>query len=149
MGYHPEVILSGRKVNDSIAKFIADKVVKLMISRDTKIKNSKSLVLGLTFKENCPDIRNTKVIDILEQLLEYGINVDVYDPWASSAEVMKEFNISLLNEIPLAAYDSIILAVSHKQFLNLDIRRYLKTSALGVVYDIKSFLPSEIIDSRL
>ena len=149
LGYHPEVILSGRKVNDSIAKFIADKVVKLLISRDIKIKQSNTLVLGLTFKENCPDIRNTKVVDILEQLFEYGINVDVYDPWASSDEVMEEFKISLLSEIPIAKYDSVILAVSHKQFINLDIRSFLKSKKLGVVYDIKSFLPLEMVDSRL
>lgn len=148
LGYHPDVILSGRRVNDSIAKFIASKVVKLLIAKGGVIKNSKALILGVTFKENCPDIRNTKVFDIYKELLDYGIDVEVYDPWASNEEVEKEYGISLLDKLDdKNRYDSIIIAVSHKEFLSIDFKTLKKLNT--VVFDTKSFLERGQVDARL
>jgi UDP-N-acetyl-D-galactosamine dehydrogenase len=148
LGYHPDVILSGRRVNDSIAKFIASKVVKLLIAKGGVIKNSKALILGVTFKENCPDIRNTKVFDIYKELLDYGINVEVYDPWASNEEVEKEYGISLLDKLDdNNRYDSIIIAVSHKEFFSIDLKTLKKPNT--VVFDTKSFLERGQVDARL
>src|SRR5690606_15361563 len=112
LGYHPNVILSGRRVNDSVAEFIASKVVKLMIGKDLSIKGSKALILGVTFKENCPDVRNTKVVDVYRELKEYGVNVDIYDPWADTDEVLQEYGVTCLSELAdEAKYDAIIVAV--------------------------------------
>lgn len=148
LGYHPDVILSGRRVNDSIAKFIAAKVVKLLIAKGGIIKNSKALILGVTFKENCPDIRNTKVFDIYKELLDYGINVDVYDPWASKKEVREEYGIKLLDYLNEDnKYDSIIIAVSHTQFLTIDFENFKNDNT--VIFDTKSFLPRNQVDARL
>lgn len=148
LGYHPDVILSGRRVNDSIAKFIASKVVKLLIAKGGVIKNSKALILGVTFKENCPDIRNTKVIDIYKELLDYGIDVEVYDPWANNEEVEKEYGISLLDTLDdNNRYDSIIIAVSHKEFLSIDFKTLKNLNT--VVFDTKSFLERGQVDARL
>lgn len=148
LGYHPDVILSGRRVNDSIAKFIASKVVKLLIAKGGIIKKSKALILGVTFKENCPDIRNTKVFDIYKELLDYGIDVDVYDPWASNEEVQKEYGISLLDDLNAnIKYDSIIIAVSHKDFLSIDFKTLKNLNT--VVFDTKSFLERGQVDARL
>lgn len=148
LGYHPDVILSGRRVNDSIAKFIASKVVKLLIAKGSVIKNSKALILGVTFKENCPDIRNTKVFDIYKELLDYGIDVEVYDPWANNEEVEKEYGISLLDKLDdNNRYDSIIIAVSHKEFLSIDFKTLKNLNT--VVFDTKSFLERGQVDARL
>lgn len=148
LGYHPDVILSGRRVNDSIAKFIASKVVKLLIAKGGVIKNSKALILGVTFKENCPDIRNTKVFDIYKELLDYGIDVEVYDPWANNEEVEKEYGISLLDKLDdNNRYDSIIIAVSHKEFLSIDFKTLKNLNT--VVFDTKSFLERGQVDARL
>lgn len=148
LGYHPDVILSGRRVNDSIAKFIASKVVKLQIAKGGIIKNSKALILGVTFKENCPDIRNTKVFDIYKELIDYGIVVDVYDPWAINEEVEKEYGISLLDNLDTKTkYDSIIIAVSHKEFLSIDLKALKNVNT--VVFDTKSFLERSQVDARL
>jgi len=148
LGYHPDVILSGRRVNDSIAKFIASKVVKLLIAKGGVIKNSKALILGVTFKENCPDIRNTKVFDIYKELLDYGIDVEVYDPWASNKEVEKEYEITLLDKLDdNIRYDSIIIAVSHKEFLSIDFNTLKNPNT--VVFDTKSFLERGQVDARL
>ncbi|UFH33342.1 nucleotide sugar dehydrogenase [Chryseobacterium sp. C-71] len=148
LGYHPDVILSGRRVNDSIARFIAAKVVKLLIAKGEVIKNSKALILGVTFKENCPDIRNTKVFDIYKELLDYGINVDVYDPWASKKEVRDEYGIKLLDYLSEDnKYDSIIIAVSHTQFLTIDFENLKNDNT--VIFDTKSFLPRNQVDARL
>lgn len=148
LGYHPDVILSGRRVNDSIAKFIASKVVKLLIAKGSVIKNSKALILGVTFKENCPDIRNTKVFDIYKELLDYGIDVEVYDPWANNEEVEKEYGISLLDRLDdNNRYDSIIIAVSHKEFLSIDFKTLKNLNT--VVFDTKSFLERGQVDARL
>tara|TARA_X000000950_G_C13920248_1_gene663029 strand:+ start:6304 stop:7593 length:1290 start_codon:yes stop_codon:yes gene_type:complete len=146
VGYTPEVILSGRRVNDNMGIFIANKLVKAMIDRGMKLKGSKVLLLGITFKENCPDIRNTKVIDIYKELVDFGIDVDVYDPHANVYQTISLLDISLSNK--LKKYDSILLAVSHKEFLLLDIEK-LKKNKNSIVFDIKSFLNRDSVDIRL
>lgn len=148
LGYHPAVILSGRRVNDSMGLFIASKVVKLLIAEGKTVKNSRALVLGLTFKENCPDIRNTKVVDIRHELLQYGLQVDTYDPWANSHEVAVEYGFDLVPQIDPAGYDAIILAVAHDEFISLDMHR-LKSQKQGVVFDVKGVLPRDVVDARL
>ena len=146
VGYHPEIILAGRRLNDSMGKYVATEVVKLMMRKDLKVIASKVLLLGFTFKEDCPDVRNTRVIDIYNELRNFDIEVDIYDPWASPKEVKHEYNIQISNSIPVGKYSAIILAVAHKEFLDLDIRSFTPN---GVVYDVKGILPKEIIDSRL
>lgn len=150
VGYLTAVISSGRRVNDSMGAFVADKVVKLLIGHDFKVKKARVLVLGMTFKENCPDIRNTKVVDVVEELREFQCSVDVFDPWASADEVEREYGISLLPSLEGAQgrYDAVVLAVSHRQFLETDIRALL-SGPDGVLYDIKGVLPKEIITARL
>ena len=146
LGYSPQVILSGRRVNDNMGKFVANKVVKMMISKDIEIKNSKALILGITFKENCPDIRNSKVIDIYNELKQFEIDVDIYDNYANKNEVKMVFGLNL-NE-NLSTYDAIILAVAHNDFLDLDFVK-LKKSDKTIVFDSKSFLERSIVDGRL
>lgn len=148
LGYEPEVILSGRRVNNSIAQFIAQRTLKLMIQADHKIKNANVLILGITFKENCPDMRNTKVIDIYKELLDFGVNVDIYDPMANKHAVKEEFGIDLLDGInPTKKYQAIIAAVSHDEFLNFDFKKYKDQGA--VIYDVKAFVPRNLVDARL
>ena len=147
LGYYPQVILSGRRVNDNMGMFIANKLVKLLISKNHVISNSNLLILGVTFKENCPDIRNSKVIDIFRELQQFNINVDVYDPHADKDEVKEEYGIDLVETIS-DKYDAIILAVSHKEFLELDLRA-ICASSYSIIYDIKSFLERSIVDARL
>lgn len=147
LGYHPAVILSGRKVNDEMGIFVATKVIKLMIGKGIPIKNSNILILGITFKENCPDIRNTKVIDIYKELISYGVNVDVNDPWASKNDVMDEYGIELTETLNLEQYQAIILTVAHKEFGNLKINELNRNNV--VVFDTKAVLDKEIVDSRL
>lgn len=148
LGYHPDVILSGRRVNDSIAKFVASKVVKLLIAKGEVIKNSQALILGVTFKENCPDVRNTKVVDIYNELVDYGINVDIYDPWASKEEVKHEYGIDILDVLPAGKkYDSIVIAVSHNEFLEMDLNQWKTENA--VVFDTKACLDRNLVDARL
>jgi UDP-N-acetyl-D-galactosamine dehydrogenase len=148
LGYYPDVILSGRRVNDSIAKFVASKVVKLLIAKSNIIKNSKSLILGVTFKENCPDVRNTKVIDIYNELRDYEIDVDIFDPWANKSEVEHEYGVSILEELPAdKKYDSIIIAVSHNEFISIDLDKLKKENA--VVFDTKACIDRNLVDARL
>lgn len=148
LGYHPDVILSGRRVNDSIAKFIASKVVKLLIAKGGVIKGSEALILGITFKENCPDVRNTKVIDIYHELRDYEIDVDIFDPWANRLEVEDEYGISILDELSKEKkYDSIIIAVSHKEFITMDLQKLKKENT--VVFDTKACLSRNLVDARL
>ena len=147
LGYYPQVILSGRRVNDNMGIFVANKLVKLLISKNHVISNSKTLILGITFKENCPDIRNSKVIDIFRELQQFNMNVDVYDPHADKHEVKEEYGVDLVETIS-DKYDAIILAVYHKEFLELDIRA-ICTSSDSIIYDIKSFLERSIVDARL
>lgn len=147
LGYHPNVILSGRRVNDSVSEFIASKVVKLMIQKNITIKDSNVLILGATFKENCPDIRNTKIVDVYEELKDYGAKVDLYDPWANPEEVETHYGIPLLPSLENKKYDAIILAVAHEEFLSLDLDP-LKNNP-SVVFDIKAKLNRELVDARL
>jgi len=148
-GYNPEIILAGRKMNDSMGSYVAQETVKMMIDKGHTIKGSNALVLGITFKENCPDIRNSRVIDIIREFQTYHVNVDVFDPWASEEEVKKEYNLDLIVEASnlKSNYDAIILAVSHREFLTLEVVD-LK-SETGVVFDVKSLLPKQIVDARL
>jgi UDP-N-acetyl-D-galactosamine dehydrogenase len=146
LGYHPQVILSGRRVNDNIGVFIANKFVKLLIAKNNVISKSKALILGITFKENCPDIRNSKVIDIVNELEQFNIHVDIYDPNADASEVLKEYGIKLLDNIG-KTYDGIILAVSHNEFRNIDFSSILSSS--GILFDTKSFLDRNYVDGRL
>jgi UDP-N-acetyl-D-galactosamine dehydrogenase len=147
LGYHPQVILSGRRVNDMMGMFVANKVVKLMIKKEHKVNASKALILGVTFKEDCPDIRNSKVIDIYNELLQYGMNVEVYDPHADAHEVSDEYNINLIDKIG-SEYDAVILAVSHKEFLSIEFDKIVKNRN-SVIFDTKSFLDRKIVDARL
>jgi len=146
LGYHPQVILSGRRINDNIGIFIANKVVKLMIQKGSSIKGSKALILGITFKENCPDIRNSKVIDVYSELVQFDVDVDIYDPFANKEEVFNEYGITLCDTFK--TYDSIILAVSHDSFLNLDFDK-LKKGTNSIIFDTKACLSRDIVDSRL
>ncbi len=147
VGYHPEIILAGRRLNDSMGQYVASEVIKLMIKKDITVKDSNILMLGITFKENCPDIRNTKAIDIYHELKTYDLNVDIYDPWASADEVRHEYNLTSFTSIPDKKYDAIILAVAHKTFESISLDAVKKTNA--VLYDVKAVLPKEIVDGRL
>jgi UDP-N-acetyl-D-galactosamine dehydrogenase len=150
VGYNPEVILAGRRINDSMGQYVASKVIKLMIQRGMQPKDAKVLMLGLTFKENCPDVRNTKVVDIVAELESYGLQVDVHDPWVNPAEARHEYGIDLVENPQPGAYDSMILAVGHHQFRELGaagIRRFGKEPS--VLYDVKYVLPADAVDDRL
>ncbi|MFW2441363.1 Vi polysaccharide biosynthesis UDP-N-acetylglucosamine C-6 dehydrogenase TviB [Aliarcobacter butzleri] len=142
IGYNPEIILAGRRLNDNMGIYVANQVIKLMIKKGHKIEGSKVLVLGITFKENCPDIRNSRVIDVIEELQEFGCNIDIYDPWADTKEVEHEYNLKLIKELNIAKYEAIVLAVAHNEFKELK----LKTDN-NVVFDIKSILDET--DGRL
>lgn len=150
-GYHPEIILAGRKLNDNMGKEVAERVVKLMIHNGHCIKGSKILLLGITFKENCPDIRNSRVIDVIHELNDYGCKVDVYDPWANADEVMKEYGITLLTERPngdhQAVCDAVVVAVAHNQFKEFDYAKFSKEGC--VIFDLKGILPEGVADERL
>jgi UDP-N-acetyl-D-galactosamine dehydrogenase len=146
VGYHPEIILAGRRLNDSMGEYVASQIVKLMIRRERKILGAKVLMLGITFKEDCPDIRNTRAIDIYKELRSYDIVTDVYDPWADAAEVKHEYGLDMV-EKPEGKYDAIVLAVSHKEFLEMDLVSMKKDG--GILYDVKGILPKAIVDGRL
>jgi UDP-N-acetyl-D-galactosamine dehydrogenase len=147
LGYYPQVILSGRRVNDNMGMFVANKLVKLLIAKSYVISKSNVLVLGITFKEDCPDIRNSKVIDIIKELQQFNINVDVYDPHADKFEVEEEYGIKLIDRIH-KTYDGIVLAVSHQEFLRLELDK-LKSHSTSVIFDTKAFLDRSLIDARL
>jgi len=146
LGYHPQVILSGRRVNDNMGMFVANKVVKLLIKKGHKIDGSRVLILGITFKENCPDTRNTRVVDIYHELKQFGVQVDIHDPWANAEAVMKEYGMKLLTNLNLK-YDAIILAVAHDEYKNLDINKL--TNPHSVIFDTKAFIKRELVDARL
>lgn len=146
-GYNPEIILAGRRMNDGMGEYVADQVVKLMLKRGIQVLNAKILLLGFTFKENCPDVRNTKVIDIVKTLKSYNTNVTIYDPWASPEIVRREYGVDVINQLPSEKYDAVILAVAHKDFEKLSVRDL--TTDKGVVYDVKGFLKSEECDAKL
>jgi UDP-N-acetyl-D-galactosamine dehydrogenase len=148
IGYYPEFILAGRRVNSNMGIYIASDLVKTMIKHGITVSTSKVIIMGITFKEDCSDIRNTRVIDIFHELSEYGCTVDIYDPWADPEEVKAEYGIDLLTQLhPAPAYQAFVLAVSHKEFKSINPKEFL--AANGVIYDVKGFLPKEIIDRRL
>jgi len=153
VGYHPEMILAGRRLNDNMGKYIVSEVVKLMLSRSLPVKHAKVLVMGLTFKENCPDIRNTKIVDLVAEFKDYGCDVDVYDPWADLGEVRREYGISLTTSIKQQAtsqYDAVVLAVAHNEFKEMGVEKIRALMAdEGVLYDIKYVLPKDSVDGRL
>ncbi|MFD0763848.1 nucleotide sugar dehydrogenase [Mucilaginibacter lutimaris] len=148
LGYHPEVILSGRRVNDNMAEFVANKVIKLMIKKDHKINGEKALIMGFTFKENCPDFRNTKVIDIYNELKQFGLDVEIYDPWVDAHEVKKEYGIDITSKLDKSeTYNAIVAAVSHDEFKEFDFKKY--TNENSVIFDIKGTLDRNMVDARL
>ncbi len=148
-GYQPEIILAGRRMNDAMGSYVAQEVIKLMIQKEVKIKDANVLILGITFKENCPDIRNSKVIDVISELKKYNLNVEVYDPWADKTEVEHEFGIALRSDISelKETYEAIVLAVAHKEFKGFDLDKYSEDNS--VVFDVKSFFPKGKIDGSL
>jgi len=137
-GYHPEIILAGRRLNDSMGEYVASQVVKLMIKKGVTINGANLLMLGITFKENCPDVRNTKIVDVVKALEDYGIQVSIYDPWASVEEVLKEYGLTIHNEPPTVIFDAIVLGVAHNEFLDLNIDALKNRNS--VVYDVKGIL---------
>ncbi|WMI65146.1 nucleotide sugar dehydrogenase [Aestuariibaculum sp. YM273] len=146
IGYHPEIILAGRRVNDSMGHYVASEVIKLMAQKDIRIKNAKILILGITFKENCPDVRNTKVVDVVTQLQSYGTEVTIYDPWAKPEEVSQEHNLNTVTELPNEKFHAVVLAVSHSEFLSINTKNLLEDNS--ILYDVKSFL-KEPVNGRL
>lgn len=147
IGYYPEVILSGRRVNDNMAFFVANKIVKLLIRSEKQIKGSRILILGVTFKENCPDIRNTKIVDVYNHLLDFGLEVDLYDTQADAGEVEEEYGLKLIKNLE-SKYDGILLAVPHKDFASINLNS-LKSDSSSVVYDLKGFFPRDQVNTRL
>ncbi len=148
LGYNPEIILAGRRINDGMGEYVADQVIKLMLKKGVQVLDSKILILGFTFKENCPDVRNTKVIDIVKTLQDYNANVTVYDPWANPSIAKHEYGIELHNEPPKETFDAIILAVAHNEFKELNIQKIIKDNG-SVVYDVKGTLPLAVINGKL
>jgi UDP-N-acetyl-D-galactosamine dehydrogenase len=146
VGYHPEIILAGRRLNDSMGRYVAQETIKWMIRKDLKVLNGKVMILGFTFKEDCPDVRNTRVIDIFQELKSFDMDVDVYDPWADAKEVQHEYKITISNSLPdLYDYSAIILAVAHQEFKQINLAK----SEKQVIFDIKGILPKEVVDARL
>lgn len=146
-GYNPEIILAGRRMNDGMGEYVANQVIKLMLKKGIQVLNSNILILGFTFKENCPDVRNTKVIDIYNTLREYNLNITIYDPWSNPNIVKHEYDIDVITVLPQQKYDALILAVAHREFDGLNISSYSKD--LSVVYDVKGFLSQSNVDGRL
>lgn len=138
---------SARRLNDGMGAYVAEQTIKCMNKKGVIVKDAKILLLGITFKENCPDIRNTKIVDIYHTLKEYTDNITVYDPWANPSKVKHEYGIDVVNDFPAEKYDAVILGVAHKQFLELDVRQFVEEN--GVIYDVKGVLPRDIIDGRL
>ncbi len=148
VGYNPQVILSGRRVNDGMGAFVADKVVKLMIAKDHKIKGARVLIMGITFKENCPDVRNTRVVDIYHELVSFGLEVDIFDPWADAEEVMREYGLQVRSRMEEGAvYEGMVVAVAHAEFQDFDYPKFKRHN--GVIFDTKGFLDRAWVDGRL
>jgi len=149
VGYHPEIILAGRRLNDGMGAYVAGEVIKLMVKKSIPVAGSKALVLGITFKENCPDVRNTKVIDIIRHLQSYHVEVDIYDPWANPEEVHEEYGVRTVQELPASQsqYNAVVLAVAHKQFSYETIKKLCSDSC--VLFDVKAHLNKELVDARL
>lgn len=146
-GYNPEIILAGRRMNDGMGEYVANETIKLMLKKGIQVLGSDILIMGFTFKENCPDVRNTKVIDIYRALTEYNLNITVYDPWANPATAKREYGIDITNELPPTKFDAVVMAVAHEQFLGLDVEALCRTP--HIIYDVKGILDKSIIDGRL
>jgi len=146
LGYHPEIILAGRRLNDSMGSYVASEVVKLMLANDIKVKGASILMLGITFKENCPDVRNTKVVDVINNLKEFGIDITIFDPWIDEEEVFEEYGLKAHTKPPEGSFDAIVHAVAHKEFANIDLTNYKAKNA--VIYDVKGMLQGKV-DGRL
>lgn len=146
-GYNPEIILAGRRMNDGMGEYVANRVIKLMLKKGIQVLNSNILILGFTFKENCPDCRNTKIVDIVKALKEYNLNLTIHDPWANPTVAMNEYGIEVINELPTMKFDAAIAAVAHKKFEGLDVLSLLKDK--HVIFDVKAMLNTDIIDDRL
>jgi UDP-N-acetyl-D-galactosamine dehydrogenase len=147
VGYYPQMILAGRRINDNMGCYIAAALIKRMIQKRIHVDDAHILIMGLTFKENCPDLRNSRVIDIIEELQSYGANIDVYDPWVNEEEAKQEYNIELVTNLNTDYYDAIVVAVAHQQFYEMDITALTKEKS--VIYDVKSVLPNSVVDGRL
>ena len=144
-GYHPEIILAGRRLNDSMGQYVAEQVIKTMIKKDINVNGAEILMLGITFKENCPDVRNTKIVDVIKALEDFGVKVTTFDPWANPEEVHHEYSIWSTNEVPNAKFDAIVLGVAHKEFLDMDFSFLRKENA--ILYDVKGVLKNS--DNKL
>lgn len=141
-GYHPEIILAGRRLNDSMGQYVASEIIKLMVNHDIRIKGANVLVLGITFKENCPDVRNTRAVDVIQNLADFGTNVNIYDPWANPEEVKHEYNLTTSTTLPSNKYDAVVLTVAHKEYKDLDLKSLLNPN--GVLYDVKGILEEDV-----
>ncbi len=146
-GYNPEIILAGRRMNDGMGEYVANQVIKLMLKKGVQVLHSNVVILGFTFKENCPDVRNTKVVDIVKALQEYNLNITIYDPWANPAIAEHEYGLKVTNELPHDKFDAAVMAVAHNEFKGLDITSLVKENS--VIYDVKGVLPRDIVDGRL
>ena len=146
-GYNPEIILAGRRMNDGMGEYVANETIKLMLKKGIQVLNSNILIMGFTFKENCPDVRNTKVVDIYRALKEYNVNLTIYDPWASPNIAKREYNVEIANELPVQKFDAIILAVAHKEFHGLNVKSLCEER--HIIFDVKGILDKSLIDGRL
>lgn len=146
-GYHPEIILAGRRMNDGMGEYVASQIVKLMIKKGVVMAGSELLMLGITFKENCPDVRNTKIVDVVNALKSYGIEISIFDPWANPEEVMKEYKLVTTQTLPNKKYDAVVLGVSHKEFLKVDFKSIQKEN--GILYDVKGIVDRSLVDGKL
>lgn len=149
MGYNPEIILAGRRMNDGMGAYVAAQTIKLMLKKGIQVLGSKVLIMGFTFKENCPDVRNTRIIDIYHAMKEYNVDITVFDPWANPAVVKREYGIDLVNELPTETFDAAIVAVGHRQFREMEIDFDTLLKPLHVIYDVKAIMPRELVDGRL
>ncbi len=146
-GYNPEIILAGRRMNDGMGEYVANETIKLMLKKGIQVLNSDILIMGFTFKENCPDVRNTKVVDIYRSLQEYNVNITVYDPWANPDIAKREYGVTIINKLPSQKFDALIMAVAHKEFIGIDINSLCNNK--NVIFDVKGILEKDIIDGRL
>ena len=149
LGYNPEIILAGRRMNDSMGAYVADQTIKLMLKKGIQVLGSNIIIMGFTFKENCPDVRNTRVIDIYRSLLEYHVNITVYDPWANPEIVKREYGIDIVDTLPNEKFDAAIVAVAHRQFREMEIDFNALLNANHVIYDVKAIMPRNLVDGRL
>ena len=149
MGYNPEIILAGRRMNDGMGAYVADQTIKLMLKKGIQVLHSKIIIMGFTFKENCPDVRNTRVIDIYHALQEYNVDITIFDPWANPTVVKKEYGVDIVNELPKDKFNAAIVAVAHRQFREMEIDFDQLLEKQHVIYDVKAIMPREIVDGRL